>query len=68
MFIAAGRNKLEASFNEHFAEMLGGRTLWVVPEVEHMGAYLRIPEEYEQRIFTFFDNYLLNTGTEPSAE
>ena len=56
LLIAAGNNPLEVSFNLLFQETLVDRSnLWVVPEVNHTGAYIKYPQEYEDRIITFFD-------------
>ena len=34
------------------------RTLWVVPEVGHMGGFWRFPQQYEQRVIQFYRNAL----------
>lgn len=61
LLIAAGGNTQETEFNRLFARVLGDRAeLWVVPEVGHLGAYSRSPQEYEQRVTGFFDRTLLN--------
>ena len=64
LLVAAGRNELETAFNRLFAVILGGRaSLWVVPGVEHTGAFSRYPQEYEQRLIEFFDAALLAAKT-----
>ncbi len=60
MLIAAGDDELEVAFNQYFADTLDERaTLWVVPSVTHTGALSQYPEEYEQRVISFLDDYLL---------
>ena len=34
------------------------RTLWIVPEVGHMGGFWRFPQQYEQRVIQFYRNAL----------
>jgi uncharacterized protein len=61
LLIAGGANRLEVSFNELFAQTVGSRsTVWVAPEAAHTGAFSRYPDEYEQRVITFFNQSLLN--------
>ena len=65
LLIAAGNNGQEVDFNELFAETLGARaTLWIAPDVAHTDAFERYPDEYEQRVFAFFDTALLGEGGE----
>lgn len=61
LFIAAGAQEMEAAFNQRFVEAVGPRAaLWVAPEVTHIGAFARYPDEYEQRVIAFFDAALLD--------
>jgi uncharacterized protein len=56
-FIAAGNNPLEISFNQLFADTLGNRaSLWIASGVDHTGASLKYPDEYEQRVIDFFQS------------
>jgi uncharacterized protein len=67
LLIAGGTNRLEVRFNELFAETVGPRsTLWVAPDASHTGAFSRYPDEYEQRVITFFNQTLLNGVTATS--
>jgi pimeloyl-ACP methyl ester carboxylesterase len=60
LWIAAGANPLETKFNRLFAASLGERgSLWVAPEASHVGAFSLYPEEYEQKVVSFFDSMLL---------
>jgi hypothetical protein len=60
LLIAAGGDALETSFNQLFATTLGSRaSLWIAPQVEHMGAFPRYPQEYEQRVIAFFESGLM---------
>ena len=34
------------------------RTLWIVPDADHLGAISTRPDEYEQRVISFFDHTL----------
>lgn len=59
LLIAAGNDELETAFNRHFAETLGGRAeLWVARDVGHAGALSAYPDEYEERVVTFFGDAL----------
>lgn len=61
LFIAAGENALEISFNQLFADTLGSRaSLWVAPGAQHTGAFALYPQEYEQRVIDFFQSALLD--------
>jgi pimeloyl-ACP methyl ester carboxylesterase len=60
LWIAAGGNSLETTFNRLFASSIGQRgDLWVAPDVAHTGAFARYPDEYEQRVVGFFNQTLL---------
>jgi hypothetical protein len=60
--IAAGGDPLETSFNEMFATTLGSQaSLWVVPGIEHMGAFPVYPAEYEKTLSDFFNRELLES-------
>lgn len=62
LLIAAGQNALETAFNQLFATTLGDRaSLWVVPEAAHMGAFQLRPDEYEQRLISFFQKALIES-------
>ncbi len=57
LLIAGGANALEVDFNEMFAETIGGRAaLWVASEAAHTAAFGLYPDEYEQRVITFFNS------------
>lgn len=59
LFITAGNNALEVSFNQLFSETVPDRSaLWIVPGVDHVGAFGRYPDEYEQRVVDFFQSSL----------
>jgi pimeloyl-ACP methyl ester carboxylesterase len=59
LLIAAGNNALETSFNQLFAGTLGSRaSLWIVPGVDHTGAFARYPDLYEQQVMAFFQSAL----------
>ena len=61
LLIAAGGEEMEGAFNQRFVEAVGPRAaLWVAPEVSHIGAFARYPDEYEQRVIAFFDAALLD--------
>jgi pimeloyl-ACP methyl ester carboxylesterase len=56
LLIAGGREDLEVKFNELFADTVGERTtLWIAPGASHTGAFDRYRDEYEQRLFEFFE-------------
>lgn len=64
LLVAAGNEELEVAFNEHFATAIGERVqLWLVPGVEHTGAFALYAEEYERRVVAFFDGHLVEPGT-----
>lgn len=59
LFIAAGSDEAEISFNEMFNRTAADRSsLWIIPDVGHTGGYGRYPEEYEQRVVDFFSRLL----------
>jgi len=61
--IAGGAKSLEVTFNELFADTLGKRAvLWIAPDAPHTGALSRYPQEYEQRVIAFFDEFLLGNS------
>ena len=63
LLIAGGANNLEVAFNELFADTLGEQaTLWIAPDTPHTGAFIRFPQEYEQRVIAFFDEALLGNS------
>jgi len=60
LLIAAGGNSAEVNYNSMFAEAVGDRaTLWIVPDIGHVEAFSRFPQEYEQRVVGFFQEMLL---------
>jgi len=60
LLIAAGNNELEVAFNERFSRTLGKRaSVWVAPDVSHLGAYSRYPDEYERRVLGFLDRTMV---------
>lgn len=61
LFIAAGNEADEVAYNTAFAELVGERgTVWIVPEVGHTAAFSRYPQDYTQRVMTFFTQVLLS--------
>lgn len=66
LFIAAGLDDVEIAYNTHFAAIVGERgTLWVVPDVGHIGAFGNNPEGYTARIVEFFQMNLLPAVDRP---
>jgi pimeloyl-ACP methyl ester carboxylesterase len=62
LLIVAGENELEVAFNQLFADALGSRAqLWIVPGATHTGGFALSPEEYEDRVLSFFDRMLLDS-------
>lgn len=60
LLIAGGNVTPEIAYNTLFATTTGARaTLWIAPDTPHTGAFNRYPDEYEQRVITFFDGELL---------
>lgn len=61
LFIAGGDNDREVAFNELFAAAVPDRSeLWIAPQAPHTGALALYPDEYEQRVITFFNATLLD--------
>lgn len=58
LFIAGDDNNVEVDYNEYFADLTGG-DLWIAPRVGHVQAFGHYPEEYTQRVITFFEATLL---------
>jgi pimeloyl-ACP methyl ester carboxylesterase len=57
--IAAGKNALETAFNQMFAATLGSRaSLWIAPQADHTTAFTLYPQEYKQRVISFFQTGL----------
>ncbi len=57
LFIAAGNGQQEVAFNQLFVYAVKDRaSLWVVPGVDHTGAFSQYPEEYERRVVDFFQS------------
>jgi hypothetical protein len=62
LLIAAGNNPLETSFNQLFVATLGNRaSLWIAAGADHMTAFFLYPQEYEQRVISFFQTEQLET-------
>ncbi len=60
LLIAAGTVPLEVAFNQRFADTVGQRAgLWVAPGAAHTSAFGRYPDDYANRVLTFFDQALL---------
>jgi hypothetical protein len=60
LLIAGGTETQEVAFNELFTETLNGRAeLWIAPQASHTNAFSLYPQEYEQRLITFFETNLL---------
>jgi len=60
LLIAGGKEKLEISYNNMFANTAGERAqLWIAKDTGHTGALHKYPEEYEQKIVGFFSSELL---------
>ena len=58
--IAAGDVDKEIEYNTCFRDAAGQEAeLWVAPKVEHIGAYNRYPEEYEEHVISFYHALLL---------
>jgi uncharacterized protein len=61
LLIAGGDNDREVAFNELFAAAVADRSeLWIAPQAPHTAAFHLYPDEYEQRVNTFFDTVLLD--------
>lgn len=61
LFISTGKGD-EAYLNErYFAAAHEPKTLWFIPDAPHAGAWNRYPEEYADRIISFFEEHLLDT-------
>ena len=48
----------EALNRTYFKAAAGPKTLWTIPEAEHVGGLAARPQEYERRVIAFFDNAL----------
>jgi hypothetical protein len=60
LFLIAGEGEAEENHTLAQFEAAGQpKELWIVPEVSHGGYWQRWPEEYEERVVGFFDQYLL---------
>ncbi len=61
LFISTGQD-LEQFVNQRFYEHAGPfAELWEMPEIGHLGGLSAYPEEYTQRIITFFDTHLFES-------
>jgi dienelactone hydrolase len=49
----------EAGLRHIFSAALEPKTLWIIPEVGHIGGFSARPDEYEQKVTEFFDTALL---------
>jgi uncharacterized protein len=59
-FIYAGRGAGGEDYNpEYYKAARPPRTLWRIPEADHVGGFQARPHEYEQRVVGFFDRALL---------
>ena len=59
MLIAAPNSKNGEKLNRgYYAAARGPKTLWEIPESEHMGGIDARPAQYEQRVVGFFDDAL----------
>lgn len=59
MLVAGGLDPYEADFNRGYEPYLGENgNLWVIEEAWHVGGLGAIPEEYSERMLTFFDKAL----------
>jgi hypothetical protein len=59
MLIAAPNSKNGEKLNRGFyAAAHGPKTLWEIPEADHMGGIEVRPAEYERRVVGFFDDAL----------
>lgn len=62
LFIAAGRENLESALARRYHELAGEYSeLWIIPDVAHLGGVLTHPEEYTERMLSFFDSHLLGS-------
>jgi uncharacterized protein len=60
MLIAAPNSKNGEKLNRgYYAAARGPKTLWEIPEADHMGGIDVRPAEYERRVVGFFDDALL---------
>ncbi len=60
LLIATGQDANEIRIAEnYYAHASEPKTLWQIPEAGHGGGLSARPEEYEQRVITFFDRSLL---------
>ena len=61
LFIAAGNVPDESAYGTRFLEAAGARgELWTVPDVGHIQAFARYPEEYTEHIVGFFHETLIS--------
>lgn len=61
MLVAGGQNQFELGLQRRlFAAAGEPKMLWEIPEVGHGGGWTARPQEYEDRVVTFFDQALLN--------
>jgi hypothetical protein len=60
---ATGQEQLD---NRLFYSLAGEpKTLWELPDVGHIQGIFERPDEYHTTILTFFDDALLQQGTQP---
>ncbi len=60
LLIAGGADDQEVDFNELFAETVSPRAdLWIAPDASHTQAFRKYRDEYEQRVFAFFEAELV---------
>lgn len=61
LLIASGQNKSEVALQRRFFAAAGEpRSLWIIPEAQHIQGWQLRPQEYEERIAAFFDQALAN--------
>jgi uncharacterized protein len=59
--IHGGADQRIPSFHSEqiYQGLSGEKELWIVDDADHLGVYLKHPEEYQQRVLGFFRKYLL---------
>ncbi|MES2675794.1 MAG: hypothetical protein V4660_16260 [Pseudomonadota bacterium] len=55
MIVAGGLDEGERSTNEQFINLMGGKKeIWFIENAWHIGGKLVVPDEYTQKMLTFF--------------
>ena len=60
LFIANGNDPAEVDYTALYAAAAGERAnVWTIPDAGHIQGLTRHPDEYAQRVITFFEDALL---------